>query len=111
MLHPMGPHPQSMGFQPKTETNTADYQVSVSLIMSFWNFAALKALDFMGKQSLVYWPLLNMMNVISNYLNRKLFRISYLKLKSIPCFKAKVFPSKATNLKPYSFFSLMVQSI
>ena len=28
MLHPMGPHPQSMGFQPKTETNTADYQVS-----------------------------------------------------------------------------------
>ena len=28
MLHPMGPHPQSMGFQPKTETNAADYQVS-----------------------------------------------------------------------------------
>ena len=54
MLHPMGPHPQSMGFQPKTETNTADYQVSelklffvcVSLIVSFRNFAALKALDF-----------------------------------------------------------------
>ena len=64
MLHPMGPHPQSMGFQPKTETNTADYQVSelkkkncvcVSLIMSFWNFAALKALDFWVK---AIWSLL-----------------------------------------------------
>ena len=49
MLHPMGPHPQSMGFQPKTETNAADYQVSelklffvhLSLIMSFG-----KALNF-----------------------------------------------------------------
>ena len=28
MLHPMGPHPQSMGFQPKTENSAADYQVS-----------------------------------------------------------------------------------
>ena len=62
MLHPMGPHPQSMGFQPKTETNAADYQVSelklffvfVSLILPLENFAALKTLDFMGKQSVVY---------------------------------------------------------
>ena len=60
MLHPMGPHPQSMGFQPKTETNAADYQVSelklffvcVPLIMYIENFATLKV--FLGKQSEVY---------------------------------------------------------
>ena len=73
MLHPMGPHPQSMGFQPKTETNAADYQVSelklffvrVSFIKSFRNFAALKA--FLGKQSEVYLPSLNLN---SNYFNK-----------------------------------------
>ena len=59
MLHPMGPHPQSMGFQPKTETNAADYQVSelkLNVNSNYFNrnwpelvFLALKQKVFPGK--------------------------------------------------------------
>ena len=60
----------------------------------FSKFCCIKSIRFLGKQSEVYWPSLN---VNSNYFSRNWPELVFLALKQ------KVFPGKTTNLKPFFF--------